>query len=103
MFKLKANPTFWATVQVPRAGEEPAALDVEYRNMRRDELAAFIEGAKGQKDDDLIPQIVAGWKNVDADFSVAALKELLQAFPLAGGAIVESYLKELTEAKRKNS
>ena len=103
MFKIKANPSFWATVLIPRAGEDPQPLQVQFKHRRRDEIGQFVEDAKGKKDDDLIPELVVGWRDVEVEFSTEALRDVLQEYPGAGAAIVASYFSELTEAKRKNS
>jgi hypothetical protein len=41
-------------------------------------------------------------KGEDVPFSTTALRDLLENYPAAHGEIFKTYLRELTEAKRKN-
>lgn len=102
MFKLIADPTFEAEVQVPRPGQEAVPLKLVYRHRARDELKAWVESLKGRLDDETVPEIVVGWHDVDAEFSKEALLQLLQQYPLAGQPIIERYLLEEAGIRQKN-
>lgn len=102
LFRVKANPTFPATVDIPIIGGEPRPLVLEMRHRRKKDLAAFLESLRQINQDEAVRQIVAGWHNVDAAFDVDALDDLLQEHPHAAAEIVSAYVREVAEAKRKN-
>lgn len=103
MFKVKAEPTFWFTCEIPVAGEDDQVLELQGKRMRRDDLANFDQMVAGRTFDDVILEYITGWRNVDTEFSEQALRDMLQEYPCAARAIVEKYAREQMEAKRKNS
>lgn len=102
LFRVKANPTFVATVDIPVAGEDFKALQLEMRHRRKRDLQAFLESLATLTQDQAVAGIVVGWRNVDTPFSADALADFLEEYPLAGAAIVDRYVRETAEAKRKN-
>lgn len=103
MFKLQAEPTFWAKAPISVPGQAaPVPLDVEYRWLGREQLRAFLDTLAERSDIDLLGEIVVGWKGVDAPFSVDALARLIDQYPRAADAIFDTWRSELLEAKAKN-
>ncbi|CAH1387019.1 phage tail assembly chaperone [Candidatus Nitrotoga sp. M5] len=107
MFKIQPSPTFWGKVPVGIPGvAKPAMLDIEFQHKKREEIQAIC---LRMKDNEISPQnikttakeVVVGWKEVDEEFSQDALELLLENFPSAASAMVETYLKESIEAKGK--
>ena len=103
MLKLKANPTFFANVEIPAPGGA-ASLKVEYKHMTKAEYAAFIEAESKTKrtDEEALMDIMAGWANVDTPFSKENVAELCQQYHKAASAIVTTYIAELTGQKTGN-
>lgn len=101
-FKLKAHPTFPRTVELKTLAGEVVPLQLEMRHMRRSVLKEFSENLVGRSDDDIVADIVAGWIDVDTEFSKEALFELLQEYANAAGAIWADYQAAYQEAARKN-
>lgn len=102
MFKLQPDATFAATVDIPVAGQGTKPLTLEFKYHDREALSHFINTLAGRKDDEILADIVLGWKGVDADFNAAALAQLLKAYPGAAGAIVRKFLEEASGARAKN-
>ncbi|CAG9184285.1 phage tail assembly chaperone [Cupriavidus respiraculi] len=105
MFKIQPNPTFNLTVKVPTPGEAPQSLKLlcHYKDeeQAREFLARAIE-AEGQGERADLTEIVAGWEDVDEEFSPEALKRLLRNYGGAGRAIFQAYLDELQGQRRGN-
>lgn len=101
-FKLKANPTFRRVVELKSLDGEVMPLALEMRHRRRSELKAFIEGLPGRSDDEIVADIVAGWFDVDTEFSQEALRDLMEEWACAPGRIWEDYQEAYKEAARKN-
>ena len=102
MFKLQPDATFTATADIPVAGQGTKPLTLEFKYHDRAALAHFLETIAGRKDDEILAEIVIGWKDVDTDFTAGALGQLLKAYPGAAGAIVRKFLEEASGARAKN-
>lgn len=100
-FKLKPDATFVATVQIPN-GDTPLPLKLRFKRKSKSDLAAWVESAAGRNDKDSIGEIIDGWEDVDADYSAAALAELLESYSGAAMAIFSGYLQAHSRAERKN-
>ena len=103
MFKIKANPTFPATVKIRAPGGEVQELPVVFRHKRKDEVKEFFEEAseKNKSDVDCILELVESW-DADMDLSVKSLEELIQVNPKAPTAIFNCYMAELIDARLGN-
>lgn len=108
MFKLNPNPTFACAVPISVAGmPEPMDLNVVYRRKSKAALEKWMAEAKGKEDAAILHEVIVSWSVKDADdkdvpYSLSALAELLDNYPPAHGELFRGYLRELTEAKRKN-
>ena len=102
MFKLRPNPTFFAVALIPVPGGEPQPLELEFRHRKRSELKVFAASLEGRSDDEIVPDMVVGWRGADVEFSPEALAELLEQYPAAPAAIAATYYREHTAASRKN-
>ena len=101
-FRLKANPTFWRTVNVRSLDGEEFPLQLELKHRRKSELREFVASLEGRTDEELVADLVVGWKDVDAEFSPEALTDLLEEYSGAAVAIWTEYQKAYAEAARKN-
>ena len=109
MFKLCPAPTFTAAVPLSVAGvPEPLDLVVTFRHKSKAALDAWMSGAKGKADDVLLHEVIDSWAGMqdgsgaEVPYSLTALGELLNNYPASHGELFRAYLRELTEAKRKN-
>jgi len=102
MFKLDPNPTFTVSVDIPVPGGQPQPLTLVYRHKRKAEIQRYLDSAAGREDADFISEIVAGWQDVDAEFSADNLAKLLDAYPAAAAAILEAWVYALGRAREKN-
>lgn len=102
-FKLQPNPTFKAPVPISVPGETKSPeIVVEFRFLGRKAVADYFRGLGGKSDAEALAGIIAGWEGVDAEYSPAALAQLLDNYPAAASDLFEAYRRELLEAKRKN-
>lgn len=103
MLKLIANPTFLAKVEIPAPGGA-VSIKIEFKHMTKDAYAAFLkEDAKAQRsNEDTIMEIAVGWANVEGEFTRENVAELCQQYHAAPRAIVETFVRELTQYKLGN-
>jgi hypothetical protein len=109
MFQLDPSPTFEVSVPISTPGKaEGLPLTVTYRHKRKTAIAAWIASARGRTDLEILGEVIDGWsavhnaKGEDVPYSTDALGTLLDNFPAAKDDLFANYLRELTEAKRKN-
>lgn len=98
MFKLKVDPTFKATVDIPVAGGGTKPLTVIFKHRTRTELKEWINNpeTEGKNDIDFLMDFVMGWDNADTEFSRDTLDTLVENFGGASAALRDKYLQELT-------
>ncbi len=101
-FRLQPAPTFWATVPIRLPGGELADLQLEFRHRSRTQMAALFDSVAGRSDEDVVADIVAGWREVDEAFTPDAVRRLVDNYPGVAGQIVEAYVRELVQARRGN-
>lgn len=103
MFKLKADPTFWAKVGISVAGKEaPEEIEVEYKYLRRSELKDFFAGVVGKKDVDALSEIIVNWKIPEVEYTRDNLEMLLEERAAAAQDLINKFRRELLESKQKN-
>lgn len=110
MFKLNPAPTFVAQVPISVPGlSEPLEVAITFRHKAKTAVKSWMDNAAGKTDADLLHEIIAGWSGMQAEdgaevaYSLTALGDLLENYPASHGELFRAYLRELTEAKRKNS
>jgi hypothetical protein len=103
MLKLDASPTFTSAVKIPAPTGE-VQIKVEFKHMPKDEYDAFIkqETEKARSDEDAIMDIAKGWHGVEGEFNRDNLRKLCQNYHAAPRAIVETFIRELTQNKLGN-
>lgn len=105
IFKLQPAPTFTVPVEIPRHGEEPAKIKVTFKHKSREELAEFTERAgqsNAEQDVALMREMIADWEGPDMEFCDEAIQLLIQNYQGAVPALVQAYVGELMQARRKN-
>jgi hypothetical protein len=103
MLKLIANPTFIAKVEIPAPGG-PVSIKMEFKHMTKDAYNAFLkaDSEAGKNDQDTIMDIAVNWFNVEGDFTKENVAELCQQYHAAPRAIVETFVRELTQYRLGN-
>ena len=109
MFCIDPAPTFVAQVPISYPGR-PAPLEVEIEFVYKNaiQIKEWIASSRNKADADLLFEIIKGWaglidiKGESVPFSLSNLEKLIINFPAARGEIFNFYVKETTEAKRKN-
>lgn len=104
MLKIQPNPTFWTPVQISVPGsEKPAVVDFEFKHKTKEQLVDFTGRlSDGRADNDILDEVIVGWKGADTDYSASALRDLLSNYPASGLEILRAYMAALTESRRKN-
>lgn len=122
-FKIAQNPTFKATVAIPRVGGEPIDVDFTFRSLGRKQLAAvydkWADSAKGfalddsdltfaklaEADVDLqvqqVQDITVAW-GFDDEYNEENVYALCDTCTQAAQAIVEAYRLAYAETRSKN-
>jgi hypothetical protein len=69
-----------------------------------DEYDAFIKAERenSRKNEEVLVDIMAGWHEVDTEFSQEALAKLCKKYHAAARVLVEKFISELTQAKAGN-
>ena len=102
MFKVKANPTFPATVTIVGQGREQK-LDLVFRHKKRAEYLDMLERMKdgALTTVEAIQEIVESW-DADIGLDAAGITELMEEQPGADWAIVQAYGEALAVARKGN-
>lgn len=123
-FKIQQNPTFKATVSIPRVGGDPVEVDFTFRTVGRKELAAIydkwsetsrqlldvpeedftfknIAQADIEAQLEQIKDIVVGWGFED-EYNDENIVALCDTCTQAAQAIVEAYRVAYAENRSKN-
>lgn len=102
MFKVKADPTFPATVTVVGQGKEQK-LDLVFRHKRRTEYLALLDRVKQESATaaDVLLEIVESW-DADVPLDATGISELQDEQPGLDWAIIQSYGEALSVARRGN-
>lgn len=110
MFKLNPAPEFTVSCPLSVPGlPQPLELKVCFRYKNKSALAAWLQGASGVQNAVFLDQVISSWSGLFDDagqavpYSLTALTALLENYQSAFGELFDTYLKELTESKRKNS
>lgn len=102
MLKLTRNPTFFQRVDIPRPGERPMAIKVEFVSKTRKQLETWLEECKGKPPTEIVPGIVVGWQDVEAPFSPEALEQLMDTYPASGLELFQVYCDSHSKARLGN-
>jgi hypothetical protein len=103
-FKLQANPTFKAQVNIPVPGEKAEPVTFTFKHKTRAQFDAMIAGLASSDVhiDSAVKEVVIEWVYPGVEYSVEALDQCLDMFPGSALAIFSAYRDNLLEARRKN-
>ncbi|HUX23226.1 MAG TPA: phage tail assembly chaperone [Burkholderiales bacterium] len=102
MFKIKADPTFDATLTIIGQGREQQ-LNVTFKHKTRGEYQSMLQKIADGKLDaaDALLQLVAKW-DADGELSKANIKLLQDEQPGSDWAIITGYGEALAVARKGN-
>ncbi|MEW6314634.1 MAG: phage tail assembly chaperone [Pseudomonadota bacterium] len=107
MLKLTPNPTFKAQIALTVPGQpDPAQIEIEFKHQTRADLQRWL--ARDVALEDALNEVIVSWDGVTdgngrpLSYSADTLAMLLSNYPASGGELLNSYLRELTESRRKN-
>ena len=100
-FKLDVKPTFKTKVQMPIHGGDTVELEFEFKHRTKDEFSAWMKGLDKRADVDVLEDVLVGW-NLDDPCTRDSMSLLCQNFVGAPREIVNAYVEELMQARRKN-
>lgn len=105
--KLKADPTFQATVKVPVPGsKEPGEIVFTFKHRTRDEHTAFIEQCRAEASEvasgaGYVLAVAVGW-DLEEPFTRENIETFLQHHHQAEAAVAIKYTQELLMAASGN-
>lgn len=115
MLKLNPKPTFDADVKITVPGQsEAGTMKLTFRYLPKAESRALMKRLVEEKDengdvvqkaiteDELVSEIVVGWKGIDADFNAENLLTFLNNYPAAAWDIINAYSHLVHESRVKN-
>jgi hypothetical protein len=103
MLKLQPDPTFTKQVDIPTPwGVQTIKIEFKYRDAEEFESFTKNEGQNPRGNEAVIMDIAVGWFNVDAEFNAENVKQLCKKYHQAATVIVETYIKENTQARLGN-
>lgn len=109
MFQLDPAPTFDVQVPISVPGKaQPLDLSVSFRHKRKTQIADWIARARGRTDAEILGEVIERWSGMhnsqgeEVVYTSDSLDTLLENYPAAKDDLFQTYLRELTEAKRKN-
>jgi hypothetical protein len=100
--KLKADPTFSAPVSIPLAGGDFVDVQFTFKHRTKTELDAFMQSRTGKTDTESFMDCVVSWELEEA-FTAENVQELLENYIGAALATYRTYVRELCQAREKNS
>ncbi|MFA5595944.1 MAG: phage tail assembly chaperone [Pusillimonas sp.] len=100
-FSLTPNPTFKRDVSIPVPGGKTVSINFTFKHKNRDAFKAFIDSLEGRDDVDIVLDVASGWALDDA-FNEENLGELTQNYLGSARAILETYIAELSGARKGN-
>lgn len=103
MLKLTANPTFWADVQIPVAGEKnPVKVAIKFKHKTADEYRAFLEKTKDMEEHEVVLDMAEDWSHIDGAFNPDNVKTICQNYHSFALACFNKYTEEYAKARVKN-
>lgn len=102
---VNAKPTFVATVEIRRPGEDgPMKFRGVFKHRTKDQFAAFAQASQTdpQSDLDAVLDVLVGWEEMAEEFSREHVASLLQNFHHAADDIARTYVRELGPARLGN-
>lgn len=102
MFKLDPNPTFEARVSGFVPGRPGDCLVVTFRHQTAEQFAAWHASFADKTVEELLLDVIHSWRDAPREFSVDALRETNNRYPAFVPALLDTYRRELFEARTKN-
>jgi hypothetical protein len=106
MFSITPNPTFEAEITLPTLNGE-AKFKLVYKHKGRKALKAFTDSLStpdGEERDmtEALLEVVEGWSGITEKFSKETFALMVDNYPQAGPAMLETYYKSLYAGQVKN-
>lgn len=106
MFSLTPNPTFKALVPLSVPGlDKPLEVPFEFKHLNKERLGVWLARAATVSDVNLLDEVIVSWgvhdQGVPVPYSFTALERLLSEYSTAHGDIVQTFLREMGESKKK--
>jgi hypothetical protein len=102
MFKAEPNPTFEVRVQGFVPGRAADGLFVTFRHQSADQFQTWLQSFADKTVEDLIVDVIVSWRDAPREFSREALQDFAKTYPALVPALIDTYRRELFEARTKN-
>lgn len=100
-FSLDPSPTFDAPVPLPVHGGGTVEKRFTFKHRDRDALKQFLDTMSERSDVQTVMEMVKSWE-LDDDFNEVNVKRLVDNYLGSARAIYDTYLQQLSQAKRLN-
>jgi hypothetical protein len=101
MLKLKADPTFKATVSIPLPGGTSEPVEFTFTHRTRSQIEPFMKDVETKTNAEVFESIVVGW-SLEDDFCRVNVERLLDNYLGALRVVTEAYLRELAGLRLGN-
>lgn len=102
MFSMDPAPTFETHVAGFVPGRPLDGCRVKWRYKDADELKAWYATFSERPLAEAIEEVVDGWSDAPLDYTPGAVARVALKYPSFPGALLESYRREIFEARAKN-
>lgn len=99
--KLNPEPTFKSEVRIPVPGGDAEPVSFTFKHRTRSQIKAFPAEVKGKPDVEVVKMCVMGW-GLDDEFNDDNVMRLIENYPGASKAIVDTYFDELGKTRSGN-
>lgn len=107
LISLQLPPTFDATVLIPLPGGDSGELTITFKHRDRTKFLGFLETTTQPEGQDaneyetaLILRMAEGW-GLEAEFTEANVRTLVNNYPTAAAAILQAYYSEVTGSRHR--
>lgn len=102
MFKLTPSPQFESAVTGFVPGAPADGLRVTFKYQDKDALKAWHESFATRSVAEVLSEIVVTWRDAPIEYGPTAIEKVAEIYPAFPAALIETYRRELFEARSKN-
>ena len=101
--KINPDPTFTTDLGISVPGvKDPVIVKITFKYKNRKEYLNYMEENKDVLVEDILADLVVGWKGFDMPYSIDNLKDVFANYPPTSMDMLSLYSKELFISKVKN-
>lgn len=102
MFKIDPDPTFETPVKIHVPGKGDGVIHVSFRYLDAKARGAYIQALGNKTNAEALAEVITGWREIDAPYSIENLEKLLNRYDTAATAMFDAFFRESRGAPEKN-